>query len=106
MKAIVRRYPINSEKPYQNEVYLEPTWLDWWDENGMPLCDGVGAYTYALCTDVPDDVNQSGVTAEDFEITPYEVDDPNAMPMEGEEVPKITRYTAHYIGDPTKGAEE
>lgn len=94
MKAIVRRYPINAERPSQNEVYLEPTWLDWWDKDGMPLCDGVGAYTYALCTDVPNDIDQSEVTADDFEIVPYEVTN------EDEET-KITRYKAHYIGHRT-----
>ena len=63
MKALVRKYPINTDKPEKDEVYIEAQWHDWIGEDGSPLTDE--NYGYALCEDCPEDVE---LTVDDFDV--------------------------------------
>lgn len=72
-RALIRKTPYCLE--YQQEVYLEP-WLPWMDtDTGAPLTDE--NYGYALCNDIPDDVDIFMLTVDDFTVTEQHVDEPD-----------------------------
>lgn len=95
MKALVKKYPINAKKESQNEVYIEPQWHDWIDENGVPLTDE--NYGYALCEDCPDDVE---LTVEMFEVTEHT----KTVKDDMDEDVEVKYWMAEYIGGDEDGA--
>lgn len=92
MKALIRKYPYTPTRPEQDEVYLQP-WQHFINaDTGAPLIDE--NFGYALCTDIPDDVDTGALTVKNFRITEHTKDVPSDYP---EEPASTVRYwTANY----------
>lgn len=97
MKALVRKNPYTPTRPEQDEVYLPPWQYYINTETGAPLTDE--NYGYALCTDIPDDVDRETLTVKNFIITEHTKEVPSDYP---DEPPMKVRYwTAKYTPEET-----
>lgn len=98
MKALVKKCPINARYESENEVWEEARWTAMMKESGNLEPYINEDYGYALCEDVPDDMEE--LTVDNFEITEHTKTVPSEM---GDGEAQTVRYwTAKYVGNPSE----
>ena len=92
MKALVKKYPINARYESENEVWEEARWTPAMKDSGNLEPYINEDYGYALCENVPNDVE---LTVDDFVVTEHTKTVPSEM--EDGEAQTVRYWTAKYV---------